>query len=1261
MGEGIMNRQSLGRSTQFSRRVIATAAVAAAAQFTPLLSRTAHAQQVTISTSGSTALKNWFVKKSTTFTDIQPGTTINIGGTTYPTDGTSEWEQNGGPAYAYQLAPKANSSAAPTQGTTLDSANALQFEYHESGSVEGILEMANDQIAPVTYVTQNINRDPNTGNAVWINYNQFGGGGTAANPTNYTTNAGGSNVGTGTVNGFTLGEFYANGQQFVLGGNAQPAFNRSGGNLNGGQNAVQLAVSDAIPLQVFAANNTSTTSSTPWTLTPQNAGYGQGNTALPTAGLGTSSLRAVYQSTAALNMSAGAINPRTGTAFGTGPWNSAGLGNLNSQLAAVTATLFVANPGTGLTQVDRTDAQWLQTTGRLQNGASFNMTTRDVNSGTRNVAALETGIDPTWAVGVNDDGNGNAANGGTNQVTIGSGLRFSNKTAGGNELRPTVESARMSVGTLAITDAAGYTLSTNSNPVRALAYSDSTDGSAPYVTANYNTISTGQYTIFQNEQFVTLKAPDSSYSTASPNVQGDDSTGDVKSLIANTTNSVATYLNDNATAASPAAGLLSQGYILPQLMQVEKAQNGLNQPGLPSQIVSNAGTGLTNYNSSLATGTAYQTMVSTNNMGVASTVTSGVGSLYGADSLSSASPAGFVSPIAITNANYLFGNFNQNGVRDFSAAVVAAQQAQAALQASGYGNSAFSGNVSTSVVTTGIAALDAMPSQNGQTSTSNTSGTGATKGDLIVMGDYNGDGVFDGRDLYDMAIGASLSDPNNRPVLIGSGASTTVKAGTGTITVPAGENFGQVIASSVLNKNVALDYLQAVATASEKQQARAVLTSTTGTTATSIPAGSTFVGYEPTNGFAQFTYDPTGANAFNKSDVNGDGVVDFNDALAVDALNGDSYTNQANSLTATEPTPVTGAPELANLVLAQQIDTKTAIGASDLAVVSAALTGVGTTNWYAYTAAKTGPGTITWNRTTGSTVNLYTGASLNISAGTLQVITSGVDPFTDNNANAPASLNDTSKSLAVTVTAGTLEYTSAGTTIQLDRLSSLNISGGSVILAPVSNHAGRSVLELGSLNVSGTGKLDLGNNDAIVKGGNLAALNGLVKIGYAGGAWNGSGISSSSAASDSGHLTAVGVIQNSVDGTPTGAALYGSGTSLGLFDGISPASADVLVKYTYYGDTNLDGKVDGSDYAKIDYAYAHPALTGWANGDFNYDGVVDGSDYALIDNAFNSQGAVLTASIAAQVSGTSAVPEPASLGLLAVTIGGLLGRRRRQA
>jgi len=33
---------------------------------------------------------------------------------------------------------------------------------------------------------------------------------------------------------------------------------------------------------------------------------------------------------------------------------------------------------------------------------------------------------------------------------------------------------------------------------------------------------------------------------------------------------------------------------------------------------------------------------------------------------------------------------------------------------------------------------------------------------------------------------------------------------------------------------------------------------------------------------AEFSYDPSGANTFNKSDVNQDGVVDMNDAVVVD-------------------------------------------------------------------------------------------------------------------------------------------------------------------------------------------------------------------------------------------------------------------------------------------------------------------------------------------------------------------------------------------
>ena len=87
------------------------------------------------------------------------------------------------------------------------------------------------------------------------------------------------------------------------------------------------------------------------------------------------------------------------------------------------------------------------------------------------------------------------------------------------------------------------------------------------------------------------------------------------------------------------------------------------------------------------------------------------------------------------------------------------------------------------------------------------------------------------------------------------------------------------------------------------------------------------------------------------------------------------------------------------------------------------------------------PGCYSWART-GGTVTVYTGAALQISSGTLQV-NSPIDPFTDSTATG----TDTTKSAAITVTGGTLEYTGASTSgVQLNRLASLNISSGSVVL-----------------------------------------------------------------------------------------------------------------------------------------------------------------------------------------------------------------------
>ena len=261
--------------------------------------------------------------------------------------------------------------------------------------------------------------------------------------------------------------------------------------------------------------------------------------------------------------------------------------------------------------------------------------------------------------------------------------------------------------------------------------------------------------------------------------------------------------------------------------------------------------------------------------------------------------------------------------------------------------------------------------------------------------------------------------------------------------------------------------------------------------------------------------------------------------------------------------------------------------------------------------------------------------------------------------------NDTFTGLA-TVTAGTLALASSGALPSVDALLNplplgvtLNISTGAKVFAtPL---AAPFAVTVGTLN--NLGIFDVGTNLLVINGTTttIASVNAQVAAGYNAGKWNGSSpsgvILSSSAAADSTHLTAVGAVVNNLNGNQ----LYSS------IDGAFPAVNNLLVKYTYYGDTDLSGVVDGTDYSRIDNAFlnnqntSNPALTGWFNGDFNYDGVIDGSDYTLIDNAFNSQGASLAASIAsptAQLASTSAVPEPAALSVLMLASAGLLGRRR---
>jgi hypothetical protein len=226
--------------------------------------------------------------------------------------------------------------------------------------------------------------------------------------------------------------------------------------------------------------------------------------------------------------------------------------------------------------------------------------------------------------------------------------------------------------------------------------------------------------------------------------------------------------------------------------------------------------------------------------------------------------------------------------------------------------------------------------------------------------------------------------------------------------------------------------------------------------------------------------------------------------------------------------------------------------------------------------------------------------------------------------------------------------------------------GGQMIVQPAASTSSRQLAIAAGLTIGGSmnawlGRIDLANNDMDIQSGSLTTVTNQIAEGYNNGAWNGSeGILSSMAAADTMHLTALGVLQNN----QSGAALF---TSSHPFDGITPGAGDILIKYTYYGDANLDGKVDASDYTRIDNGYLND-LTGWFNGDFNYDGVINGSDYTLIDNTYNMQAAQLDANIA-QLSAAftsqtsdpaSAVPEPLLVWLIGPAIG-LVSRHLRKA
>jgi autotransporter-associated beta strand protein len=218
------------------------------------------------------------------------------------------------------------------------------------------------------------------------------------------------------------------------------------------------------------------------------------------------------------------------------------------------------------------------------------------------------------------------------------------------------------------------------------------------------------------------------------------------------------------------------------------------------------------------------------------------------------------------------------------------------------------------------------------------------------------------------------------------------------------------------------------------------------------------------------------------------------------------------------------------------------------------------------------------------------------------------------------------------------------------------------------------VINTGEIALGSNARIDLRDNKLLTTtpvgtfdGSTYSGVQGQVARAYNFGAWDQPGLTTSeeNAGQNAGALSNTTTIA-----TATAAqVLFIEPTQTALFQGQIVTGATTIAMYTYAGDLNMDGLVDGADYGVIDNSVQFPGTEGYANGDFNYDGIIDGADYGIIDNTVQLQsapfpGVTFGAAAAASsggIAGVTAVPEPSACGFAIIGAAALLGRRRRRA
>jgi hypothetical protein len=300
----------------------------------------------------------------------------------------------------------------------------------------------------------------------------------------------------------------------------------------------------------------------------------------------------------------------------------------------------------------------------------------------------------------------------------------------------------------------------------------------------------------------------------------------------------------------------------------------------------------------------------------------------------------------------------------------------------------------------------------------------------------------------------------------------------------------------------------------------------------------------------------------------------------------------------------------------------------------------------------------------GSSLQVDTGATLSL-AGAASVFPASTSAITLTNAGALV-VSAGSNVVGSLTGGGTTSVTGGLLSTAVLRQSGLLISGGSLAVRPAATpNSPASTTVISSLSITGGGTLDLGNDSFVIDYAPgvspLASIRNYHFFGRSGGTWNGAGgITSTSAAIDPDLTMGFAYVEAS--------DLLGlSGVATATWGGVTVDATSLLVKYTYAGDANLNGKVDPDDLILLDRGFARGG-SAWISGDFDYDGAVTSADYLLIDKSLARQSTPLSPTYLTQREAqfgsdyvatlVAAVPEPTPV--LGVGLAGaILAHRRR--